>query len=262
MPSESTFSRAFAEFAKTNLPDKIHGEFVKEHAAGRIAQNLSRDSTAIEAREKPAAKTGKVKKPKSKAEKRMAKLVKGQATPKELTVMEKQLDKTLDENIAALPAGCDWGGKKDSSGNTMRWKGYKLHVDSIDGDIPVGALLTSASVHDSQPAIPLAQKSNERVANFYDLMDSAYDAKPIKEFSARLNHAPVIDHNPRRGEKIDFDPAKAERYKSRSGAERVNSTAKDDYGANNVRVRGHAEVFRHLMFGILATANQFYRLLT
>jgi hypothetical protein len=263
IPSESTFSRAFAEFAKTNLLDEIHGVFVKEHAEGRIAQNLSRDSTAIQGREKPVAKPKKAKKAKSKAEKKQAKRMKGQATAKELTVIERQLDKTFAENLAALPTACDWGGKRNSSGNTIIWDGYKLHIDTIDGDIPVSALLTSASVHDSQAAIPLAQKSQARVINFYDLMDSAYDAKPIKEFSARINHVPVIDHNPRRGEKVDFDPAKAERYKARSGAERVNSTAKDNYGANNVRVRGHAKVFCHLMFGILTvTVNQFHRLLT
>jgi len=120
----------------------------------------------------------------------------------------------------------------------MIWDGYKLHLDTVDGDIPVSALLTSASVHDSQAASRLRQKSHAMVVNFYDLMDSAYDAKAIKEFSARLNHVPVIDHNPRRGEKIDFDPAKAERYKARSGAERVNSTAKDNYGSRQCQGAG------------------------
>jgi hypothetical protein len=32
-----------------------------------------------------------------------------------------------------------------------------LHLDTVDGDFPVSAVLTSASVHDSQVAIPLAQ---------------------------------------------------------------------------------------------------------
>ena len=229
IPSESTFSRAFAEFARSNLLDEIQGVFVKEHAEGRIAQDLSRDSTAIHGREKPAAKPKKEKKAKSKAEKKQARRAKGKATPKELTFIERQFERTFEENLAALPTGCDWGAKRNSSGNTIIWDGYKLHIDTIDGDIPVSALLTSASVHDSQPAIPLAQKSKERVANFYDLMDYAYDAKTIKEFLARLNHVPVIDHNPRRGEKIEFAPEKAERYKARSGAERTNSTLKDNY---------------------------------
>jgi len=40
-----------------------------------------------------------------------------------------------------------------------RWRGYKLHLDCVDGDIPVSAIVTSASVHDSQVAIPLSQMS-------------------------------------------------------------------------------------------------------
>ena len=35
------------------------------------------------------------------------------------------------------------------------WRGYKLHLDVADEQLPVSAMLTSASVHDSQVAIPL-----------------------------------------------------------------------------------------------------------
>src|SRR5271156_3393081 len=35
-------------------------------------------------------------------------------------------------------------------------------------------------------------------------------------------------------------------------AERVNGSLKDDFGGRYVRVRGHAKVFCHLMFGVLA----------
>jgi len=38
---------------------------------------------------------------------------------------------------------------------------------------------------------------------------------------------------------------------------------KDEFGGRNVRVRGHAKVMCHLMFGILAlTADQFLRFVT
>ena len=37
-----------------------------------------------------------------------------------------------------------------------------------------------------------------------------------------LGHVPLIDHNPRRGEKIEFSPSEAARYKERSQAERTN----------------------------------------
>jgi len=36
------------------------------------------------------------------------------------------------------------------------WRGYKLHIDTADCGIPLSAILTSTSVHDSQTAIPLA----------------------------------------------------------------------------------------------------------
>jgi hypothetical protein len=38
-------------------------------------------------------------------------------------------------------------------GHQESWIGYKLHLETIDGDFPVSAVLTSASVHDSQVAM-------------------------------------------------------------------------------------------------------------
>ena len=70
------------------------------------------------------------------------------------------------------------------------------------------ALLTSASVHDSQVAIPLAQLTAQRVTSLYDLMDSAYDAPQIHAFSQSLGHVPIIDPNPRGG-----DPPRSHRRK-------------------------------------------------
>src|ERR1700674_3475438 len=53
------------------------------------------------------------------------------------------------------------------------------------------------------------------------------------------------------------------RYNERSAAERVNGRVKDDFGGRYVRVRGHAKVLCHLMFGILALAiDQLMRLVT
>ena len=95
--------------------------------------------------------------------------------------------------------------KKNSKGYKVSWIGYKLHLDCIDGDIPISAILTSASLHDSQAAIPLAQMSSQRVSSLYDLMDSAYDAPQIHSFSEDLGHKPIIDHNPRGGDKKPMD---------------------------------------------------------
>ena len=62
----------------------------------------------------------------------------------------------------------------------------------------MSCLLTSASLHDNQAAIPLAQLTAGRVQNLYDLMDSAYDAEEIRACSRKLGHVPLIDSNPRR----------------------------------------------------------------
>src|SRR5271165_3389948 len=53
VPSEATFSRAFAEFARGALPDKIHAALIERALGGRIIGAIARDATEIEAREKP-----------------------------------------------------------------------------------------------------------------------------------------------------------------------------------------------------------------
>ena len=111
--------------------------------------------------------------------------------------------------------------------------------------------MTSASLHDSQAAIPLAQMSADRVTNLYDLADAAYDAKEIRQMSERLGHVALIDHNPRRGEKRQFAPCEAIRYRQQNSAERVNSHLHDNHGGQHVRVRGGVKVAAHLSFGLL-----------
>jgi hypothetical protein len=91
-----------------------------------------------------------------------------------------------------LPAVCNCGSKKNSQGFTQTWIGYKLHVDTADRGIPVSAILTSASLHDSQVAIPLATLTVGRVKIFFDCMDSAYDQPEIADYSRRLGHVPLI----------------------------------------------------------------------
>jgi hypothetical protein len=81
----------------------------------------------------------------------------------------------------------------------------------------IAALLSSASMHDSRAAITLSLISAERVTNLYDLMDAAYWSTEWREYSRSLGHVPLIDHNPRRGEKIRFSPAEAIRYNERPG---------------------------------------------
>jgi hypothetical protein len=250
IPSEPTFSRAFAAFAKDQLPQRIHETLVKTHAANKLVGHVSRDATAIEAPErpapKPAAPAPAVPAPRGRPRKGE---VRPPAPPKRLDL---QPVRPLEENLADLPTRCDVGCKRNSKGHQESWIGYKLHLDTVDGDFPVSAILTSASVHDSQAAIPLAQLTAQRVTSLYDLMDSAYDAPQIRAFSRALGHVPIIDPNPRGGEKLPFAPAEAQRFKERSASERVNSLLKERYGGRWVRVRGAAKVMCHLMFGLVA----------
>jgi hypothetical protein len=273
IPDESIFSRAFAEFSDTQLPERVHATFIKKSYANEIVGHNSRDSTAIEAREKPikrevvqkvAAKRGRPKQ--------------GEERLKPLTRIEKQANgMSLADMLNDLPKACDVGTKKNSKGYKVSWTGYKLHIDVADGGIPISAVLTSASTHDSQVAIPLAKMSSERVTNLYDVMDSAYDVPHIHDMSRQLGHIPLIDVHPRRDKALKEEiaaenkrcrlvghkTAEAIRYNERSTVERVNARLKDEFGGRVVRVRGHAKVMCHLMFGILAlTANQIVTLAT
>jgi hypothetical protein len=249
VPSEPTFSRAFTAFAADQLPQRIHENMVKVHAGPKLVGHVSRDATAIETPERPAPKP----KATSKAPRKRGRPKKGEERP---APPPKRLDlqglRPLAENLADLPTACDVGCQRNSKGHQESWIGYKLHLDTVDGDIPVSAVLTSASVHDSQVAIPLAQMTVARGTSLYDLMDSAYDAPPIRAFSEQLGHVPLIDHNPRGGEKLPFAPAPARRFGERSASERVNSRLKERYGGKWVRVRGAAQVMCHLMFGLVA----------
>ena len=261
IPEEWTFSRAFAQFAREELPTKVHEALIIEFQSKRLIGHISRDSTAIDAREKAAKKPKKTKKVKRKRGR-----PKGgeEPTPKEKTRLEKQKTMKLEEMITDLPTVCDIGAKQNAKGLLICWKGYKLHIDTADGQIPISCILTSASLHDSQVALPLALMTKQRVTNLYDLMDAAYDSEIIREHSRQLGHVPLIDYN-HRSPKDDrqFDPHEAQRYKERSTAERINARLKDEFGGVFVRVRGHSKIMTHLMFGILAlTADQLMRFAT
>lgn len=281
VPSESTFSRAFVEFAETNLPQQVHNALIKKMyvETDTVILHNSRDSTAIEVREKPIVKQKKpVAKSEDKKLEKRGRPKKGEEKySKEPTRIEKQLTMTLEEMLNDLPTACDKGAKKDSKGNTMYWVGYKLHIDTADGCVPISAILTSASIHDSQVAIPLAVTTAGKVCNFYDLMDAAYDVPGILDHSRSLGHVPLVDKNPRRNQTLS-DELDAElkrqklihmvspekiRYNERTTAERANSRLKDEFGGRNVRVRGSAKVMCHLMFGILVlAADQLLKLVT
>ena len=275
VPHESCFSRAFAEFAAMELPQFAHEALVRETQKDRLIGHIARDSTAIEAREhypesapkaeaaKPSTQTAR-KRGAKKGRRGPHKRWKGGQPRKALpqnTRLQRQRTMSLPEMLAELPRHCDRAGKQDSHGNNQYWRGYKLHLDVADGQIPISAVLTSASVHDSQVAIPLATMSTQRVTYCYELMDAAYDAAHIHDDSRSKGHIPIVDpaahgENPRQ-----LDWAQEQRYRGRTMIERVNARLKDEFGARHIRVRGAAKVMAHLMFGVLAlTVDQLLRL--
>ncbi len=69
----------------------------------------------------------------------------------------------LDDNCLLLSIECNVGVKKNAKGNTEKWIGGKPHISPVDGDIPVTAIFTSASVHDSSVALPLIKETSSKV---------------------------------------------------------------------------------------------------
>jgi len=303
VPHEATFSRAFAEFARMELPQFVHAALIRETQQDRLIGHIARDATAIEARERfPETRAQrearlKVRRAKLKqerkearAEARKAAAAAGRPYPRAVhkrgphrrfpggkrpyvpppgTRLQRQRSMSVSDMLAELPRQCDLGTKKNSQGTLQRWRGYKLHLDVADGQIPISAVLTSASLHDSQVAIPLATMTTQRVTYLYELMDSAYDANHIHEQSRSLGHVPIIDPHPRRRQADPFSPsappelswAQQQRYRERTMVERVNARLKDEFGGRHLRVRGASKVMAHLMFGLIVlTVDQLLRL--
>jgi hypothetical protein len=236
IPSEATFSRVFAEFAETGLPERVQARLTARYASEQDgpACQVSYDSTDIPARESPADKD----------------------VPRlGMPPLEEQATNRLEHNLLRVPEPCGFGVKRKGHGHSYCWKGFKLHVAVTDGDIPVAAVVSCASLHDSQMIIPLMQKCRRSGLDWVcDLADSAYDAATIRHYSRSNRRIAIIDRNRRRGEKLDFLPHEKLLYKRRSGVERVFSQLKDGYGCGKVWVKGIRKVTAHLVFGLLALA--------
>ena len=185
VPSESTVSRAYDQFAQDEIASLVHADFVQAALGRNGVFHVSHDSSAIDAREKGQ------RKPQTEEEKAE-------------TALGAQRNRTADENF-------DY---------------------------------------------------------FYDLADAGYDAAEIRQASVGMQHVPIIDRNPRRGEKnvddkggrtVGIIDATTRRYFVRSGIERVFSHLHEAHGGKFVRVRGNRKVFLHLMFGlIVVTAEQIF----
>ncbi len=265
---ESTFSRAFRGFAESELPQRLHEALILHTQQGRLVGHIARDSTAIEARERfeGSPKHPAIPKRKRGRPRKCQRALSGKRLPR-------QRRQSLPEMLEELPRRCSLGVKKSRSGRQQYWRGYKLHLDVADGQIPISCLLTAASLHDSQAAIPLATLTAQRVTSLYDLMDCAYDAKPIHAHSRSLGHVPLIaphgsappipnrvQENLRRRDRrrkvaqryhrkrLPFTPAGEQLFQERTRVERVYSRLRDEFGARIIRLRGASKIMAHLMF--------------
>jgi len=276
LPHESKFSRAFGEFATSNLAQQLHEAVIQVTQSGRLIGHIARDSTAISAREHipevVMENKRKANQPKPKRRQRSHPRAKAKERGPRI---KRQPHQTLEAMLAEIPQHCDLGRKVDSDGHNKSWRGYKLHWDIADGQVPISAVLTSASVHDSQMAIPLMTMTSRRVVYLYELMDSAYDADGIHSHSRQMEHVAIIAPHTRRKTKMPAElveafpgrltpqlpPAQKDRYKERTMVERMNARLKDEFGGNQIRVRGAVKVMAHLMFGVLAlTVDQWLRM--
>jgi hypothetical protein len=249
VPSEAVFSRAFAELARSGWLEQVQKELVERVYGGRLVGHVIRDATAIEVREKPERKQ------RTAPPKRRRGRPRKDEPPAPKPRLERQPEMSLPEMLAELPKACDRGCKRGPDGRKHRWKGYKLHWDVSDSQVPLSCLVTSASTHDSQVAIPLAAMTAQRVTACYELMDAGYHSEHIQAYCESLGHVVLIPDVERQNKPaVPMAPAQKQRYRLRTLIERMTARLKDEFGGGHIRVRGHCKVMAHLMLGVLMLA--------
>src|SRR3974377_1777014 len=161
IPSEAKFSRVFKEFTDQALPERVHEQLIRHGLGEHLLGHLARDATEIAAREKPQRRPPD-EPPPSPPKPRRGRPRQRENTPppKPPPRRERQRTQSVAEMRAELPTACDIGLKRNAKGFTSSWIGYKLHLDVCEPGIPVAAILTSESTHESQVCIPLARTSN------------------------------------------------------------------------------------------------------
>ena len=123
VPHESTFSRAFAEFAVMELPQFVHEALIASTQKNRLIGHIARDSTAIEARERfpespaqasaraAAAPVARKKRGAKGGPHRRHKGGKPRYQPNPDSRMHRQRNMKLPEMLAELPRQCSLGVK-------------------------------------------------------------------------------------------------------------------------------------------------------
>jgi len=165
VPSESTFSRFLDKLADTQELDLLFYELVTKAKDLCIidGEHVSIDSTKLNSYE--AAKPKK--------------------------------------SIVDDGTNPNWGMKRDTNGNNIRWFGWKLHIlcDS-KSELPLDILVTPASNYDGTIALPLIKQFFEHYDGIfrptYYAMDSGYDLDYVyKDIINKYNGIPIIAYNPR-----------------------------------------------------------------
>lgn len=165
VPSESTFSRFMSKLSNSEELSTLFKDVVLQAKALGIidGSNVSIDSTKLSSYEASVPKS-----------------------------------KIVDDGTNP-----NWGMKRDTNGNNIRWFGWKLHVlcDS-KSELPMEVLVTPANVYDGTQALPLIENfKNSYVDAFkpkYYTMDSAYDFKSnYRSIIEDHKGSPVIAYNPR-----------------------------------------------------------------
>ncbi|MDE4542136.1 transposase [Thermoanaerobacterium sp. R66] len=165
VPSTSTFSRFLNLISKSDALEEDFKQLILKAKNLNIIDgtNIAIDSTKLNAFEKP--------KPKSKI-----------------------------KDDGKSP---NWGKKKDTDGNDIKWFGWKLHIIAdCKSELPLAIEITPASVNDSILAIPLLKKLKEFYGNTFNvkhcIMDSGYDIKENYDYIMNEFHAqPIIAYNKR-----------------------------------------------------------------
>ncbi|WP_366922865.1 transposase [Metallumcola ferriviriculae] len=165
VPSEATFSRFLTKISESEDLQKLFHKLVIRAKELNIidGETVAIDSTKMDAFESP--------KPHSK-------LTDNGLTP-------------------------NWGAKRDTNGNQVKWFGWKLHILSdTKSELPLEISVTPANVYDGTVALPLIEKLFESFGDLfkprYYAMDSGYDFNYIYDAIVNDYQAkPVIAYNPR-----------------------------------------------------------------
>ncbi len=250
IPVESTFSRVFAKMAQYQILKQVHRSMVEDILEDHLVLHCGRDSVPVAVRERL---NDKKEKPIKKNKKQ--------------TVCEQQAYNNLSTEamMNLLPTKCDIGKKVNSSGNAKCWRGYKLHMDVAEGWLPMSCIITSASTHDSQAAIPMSKISSSRAKVLYELMDSAYDVTAIKDFICSNSRVPLIKEHLRNGKRkemllrerkarksLNWEPAESIRLQQRFSCERLFARLSDSFSVSRIWVRGYTKVMCQVMLGVIS----------